>query len=84
MQPGEWNPDKWDLIDCAATTPHATQLEGSDDNGATWYAIGAPLTAVANSTVQLTVNNIQAGLLRARVSTAGVGVTAGYVLVKGF
>jgi hypothetical protein len=68
----------------AATTAPALQLEGSDDNGATWYAIGAPLTAVASSTVSLTVNNVQAQLVRARVSTVGAAVTAGYVLVKGF
>lgn len=68
----------------AATTPPALQLDGSDDNGAMWYPLGTPLTAVANSTVQLTINNIQAQLLRARVSTAGSAVTAGYVTVKGF
>ena len=68
----------------AATTPPALQLEGTDDNGASWYAIGSPLTGVASSSVPLTVNNIQAQLLRARVSTAGATVTAGYVLIKGF
>jgi len=52
------------------------------DQGASWYSIGAPLTAVASSTVQLTVVDINAGLMRARVSTAGVGVTAGYVMIK--
>jgi hypothetical protein len=68
----------------AATTAPALQLEGSDDNGATWYALGSPLTAVASSTVRATVNDVQAQLLRARVSTAGSAVTAGYVTVKGF
>ena len=71
-------------VGAITTTAPALQLEGSDDNGATWYSIGTPLTAVASSTVQLTVNNVQTALLRARVSTAGVGVTAGYVLLKGF
>ena len=71
-------------VGAITTTAPALQLEGSDDNGASWYSIGTPLTAVASSTVQVTVNNVQAGLLRARVSTAGVGVTAGYVLIKGF
>ena len=66
----------------AATTAPILQLEGSDDFGTTWYSIGTPLTAVANSTVQLTVNGTNAAALRARVSTAGVGVTAGYVLIK--
>lgn len=68
----------------AATTPPALQLEGSDDNGATWYAIGSPLTGVASSTVQVTVNNVNSGLLRARVSTIGATVTAGFTLIKGF
>jgi hypothetical protein len=67
-----------------ATTPPALQLQGSDDNGATWYAIGSPLTAVASSTVQVTVNNVSPQLLRATVSTIGNTVVAGYVLVKGF
>jgi hypothetical protein len=67
-----------------ATTPQATQIEGSDDGGLTWYAMGAPINAVASSTVQLTVANMHTNLLRARVSTAGSGVTAGYVAIKGF
>jgi len=66
----------------AATTAPVLQLEGSDDFGTTWYSIGTPLTSVASSTVQLTVNGTNAAALRARVSTAGVGVTAGYVLIK--
>ena len=69
-------------VGAITTTAPAIQLEGSDDFGTTWYSIGAPLTAVANSTVQLTVNGTNAAALRARVSTAGVGVTAGYVLIK--
>jgi hypothetical protein len=69
-------------VGAITTTAPAIQLEGSDDNGASWYSIGAPLTAVASSTVQLTVVDINAGLMRARVSTAGSGVTAGYVMVK--
>ena len=66
----------------AATTAPVLQMEGSDDLGATWYAIGSPLTAVASSTVQLTVVDINSQLMRARVSTAGSGVTLGYVLLK--
>jgi hypothetical protein len=68
----------------AATTAPALQIEGSDDRGASWYAIGSPLTAVASSTVQTTVADVNSQLVRARVSTAGSAVTAGYVLVKGF
>ena len=66
----------------AATTPPALQLEGSDDFGLTWYSIGTPLTSVASSTVQVTVVDVNAAALRARVSTAGVGVTPGYVMIK--
>jgi len=68
----------------AATTPPTLQLQGSDDNGASWYAVGATLAAVASSTVQLTVNNVNSQLLRATVTAAGSTVTPGYVLVKGF
>ena len=71
-------------VGAITTTAPALQLEGSDDNGVTWDAIGAPATAVANSTVRITTGTISYQLIRARVSTAGVGVTAGYVLLKGF
>lgn len=64
------------------TTAPQFQLEGSEDFGATWYAIGSPLTGVASSTVQQTVNSINAAALRVRVSTAGVGATLGYVMMK--
>jgi hypothetical protein len=69
-------------VGAITTTAPQLQLEGSDDFGLTWYAIGSPLTAVASSTVQSTVLDINAAALRARVSTAGVGVTAGYVMIK--
>jgi hypothetical protein len=69
-------------VGAITTTAPAIQMEGSDDNGASWYSIGAPLTAVASSSVQLTVVDINAALMRGRVSTAGVGVTAGYVMIK--
>jgi hypothetical protein len=73
------------VINAAAmTTAPALQLEGSDDGGATWYAVGTPLTAVANSTVQVTIANMQSAFLRARVSTAGATATLGYILIKGF
>jgi hypothetical protein len=68
----------------AATTVPTLQLEGSDDNGSTWYSIGTALAAVASSTVQTTVANVNSQLIRARVSVAGSTVTAGYVLIKGF
>ena len=70
-------------VGAITTTAPALQLEGSDDNGASWYSLGTPLTAVASSTVIVNVVETSPQLLRARVSTAGVGVTAGYVLIKG-
>lgn len=70
-------------VGAITTTAPALQIEGSDDGGATWYAIGSPLTAVASSTVQVTVVDVNSQVIRARVSTAGVGVTAGYVMLKG-
>jgi hypothetical protein len=69
-------------VGAITTTAPIIQMEGSDDNGASWYAIGAALTAVASSTVQLTVTDVNAALMRGRVSTAGSGVTAGYVMIK--
>ena len=68
----------------AATTVPSIQLQGSDDGGLTWYNIGTALAAVASSTVQQVATIVNAQLLRALVSAAGTGVTAGYVLVKGF
>lgn len=44
--------------------------------------MGAPLTGVASSTVQLTVTELSATFVRARVSTAGATVVAGYVSIK--
>ena len=67
-----------------ATTPPALQLQGSDDGGVSWYNLGTPLTAVASSTVQLTLADINAELVRAVVSTAGATVVAGYVEIKGY
>jgi hypothetical protein len=70
-----------------ATTPPAIQIEGSDSLGGTnqWYAIGSPMTGVASSTVQVTVNNIQSNRIRARVTTIGNTIGAGYAItLKGF
>ena len=68
----------------AATTPPTLQLQGSDDNGATWYAVGGTLAGIASNTVQLTVNNVNSQLLRANVTSAGTSVTPNYVLIKAF
>lgn len=64
-----------------ATTVPTLQLEGSED-GINWYAMDVPLTAIASSTVQLTVVALSATYTRARVSTAGTAVVAGYVSIK--
>lgn len=74
------------IVDMGAvtTTPPQFQIEASDNNGATWYAVGSPLVSAASTTGQLTVANVQAQLYRARVSTAGVGATLNSVTLKGF
>jgi hypothetical protein len=69
-------------VGAITTTAPAIQLEGTEDAGATWVAIGSPLTAVASSTVSANVSGQHWQQIRARVSTAGVGVTAGYVMIK--
>jgi hypothetical protein len=66
----------------AATTPPALQLQVSEDNGASWVSVGAGVTAAASGTVKLKVPGEYARHVRAVVTTAGVGVTPGYVLVK--
>jgi hypothetical protein len=68
----------------ATTIAPILQLEGSDDNGVSWYSIGTTLTTVASSTVQITVNNTSSQLLRARVSTAGTSTVMGSITLKGF
>ena len=67
----------------AATTPPTIQLQGSSDN-VNWYDIGLSLNAVASSTVTTTIQQINANFIRARVSSAGSGVTSNYVLLRGF
>jgi hypothetical protein len=68
----------------AATTAPAIQIQASDDAGASWYLIGSPLTAVASSSVSVTITNVTAQYYRAIVTTAGATVTAGYILVRSF
>jgi hypothetical protein len=69
-------------VGAITTTAPVLQLEGSED-GSSWYSIGSPLTAVASSTVVYSATDVAyPKFLRARVSTAGVGVTAGYVTIK--
>ena len=70
-------------IGAVTTTAPAVQLQISQDGGATYSNIGTPLTAIASSTVTLTVNNINAQFVRAIVTTAGIGVTAGSLTITG-
>lgn len=66
------------------TTAPSIQLEGSDDNGLNWYAIGTPVVGVANSVVALLAPEFLPGQVRARVSGAGVGATLNYILIKAY
>jgi hypothetical protein len=68
----------------AATTPPTIQIEGSDDNGANWYALGTATAGVASSTVRFAATDVQAQLVRARVSSAGTGATLTTLTLKGF
>jgi len=65
-----------------ATTAPQLQLEGTEDNGATWVSIGAPIVAVASSTVTLSVTGQSWQRVRGRISTAGVAATGGYALIR--
>jgi len=71
-------------VGAITTTAPALQLQVSDDGQTSWTSIGSPLTAVANSTVTVPINNVTAQFYRAIVTTAGVGVTAGYVMIRAF
>jgi hypothetical protein len=67
----------------ALTTAPIFRLQGSDD-GVNWYDLSAStLTAVASSTVQLTVDNVRSQLARAIITNSPVGVL-NYVAVKTF
>ena len=68
----------------AATGAPSIQIQASDDAGASWYSIGTALAAVASTTVSATVTNVTAQQYRCIVTSAGSGVTAGYVLLRSF
>jgi len=68
-------------VGAITTTAPQIQLEGSED-GTNWYAIGTPLTAVASSSVVAMNINQMTRFVRGRVSTAGVGVTAGFINIR--
>lgn len=66
------------------TSAPTLQLQGSDDNGTTWYNLGASLVGVASGAVEVTTANVSAALLRVAISVAGSGVSGGYVVVRVF
>lgn len=66
-----------------ATTAPALTLEGSDDNGVTWYALDS-VTAIASSTQRVIGQAMHSERIRARVGTAGSAVVAGYVQLKAY
>jgi hypothetical protein len=76
------------VVNMGAITTTAPQfkIQGSDDNGGSWYDVSTALTAVASSTVKITVNNQHAELIRAIESVAGSGATIGAngLLLKAF
>lgn len=65
----------------AVTTPPSIMVEGSEDN-ITWYEVVPAITGVANSVVAAHSVNVAPKWVRARVSSAGSGVTLGYVSIK--
>lgn len=72
-------------VGAITTTAPAISIEGSEDNFVTFYTLPvSALTAVASSTVQTTLVGVSAPFIRAKVTTAGVGVTAGYIALKAF
>lgn len=68
-------------VGAIVTTAPQLQIEGSED-ATNWYAIGTPITAVASSTVMTQLTGALPKFIRGRISTAGVGVTAGYISIK--
>lgn len=73
-------------VGTAFTVAAQIQLQGSDDNGSSWYNIGSALSTgtVANTTVQTTINNVNSQLVRANVTTQGTVGTCKSVTIKGF
>jgi len=68
------------------TTSPVVQLQASDDNGANWFSIGAPLTITTGSPIQTTsvITNQSWQLYRAQATTAGVNGTLNYIKLRSF
>lgn len=71
------------IVNMGAITTTAPQftLEGSEDN-VNFFLIGSALTTVASSTVSSQANISGVKYLRAKVTTAGVASTLGYVVIR--
>jgi hypothetical protein len=72
------------VVNMGAITTTAPEfvIDGSED-GTNWYLLSPePLVAVASSTVHQSFSGVYPKFARARVSTAGVGATLGYVALK--
>lgn len=65
----------------AGWTAPSIQLQWSDDN-LNWYNIGTPLAWTVSGTVQSTTGYVSPKFIRPIVSTAWVGATLGYLLIK--
>lgn len=66
------------------TSAPVLQLQGSDDNGSSWYSLGNVLSASTATTVQTTISATNTQLARVAVSSSGSTGISGYVLIKGF
>ena len=65
------------------TTAPQFKLQWSEDN-VNWFDISTALTAVASSTVQITVSTASSTFIRAIVSTTWSGATLGYLSLKAY
>lgn len=68
------------------TTAPTIIMQGSVDNGATWFDIGSGVTPPNPGSAAFVQANYNVSLVRARVSTAGSGAVLGAngILLKGF
>lgn len=71
-------------LGAVTTTVPQVQIQGTNDNGVSWTLIGSPLVGVASSTVTATVTGQNFDRIRAIVTTAGVGVTSDYLMLRAY
>ena len=74
------------VVSVGASTGTATlQIQGSDDNGVTWYAFDSfGFSVPANTVTVQTYQTATAGLIRLRTSTAATTATLNYAILKAF